>query len=422
MAKFSQGFLRGISDFGRMDPNEPKRQLAEAAPQYKQMGTTDPLARRVGSLFSNLGVDTSYMQTGEERAQAAMAEAGKGQFASPEGRMIALLEAQLPTLRPQAQIETVDKIRQLRAIEQTKLEKEREDREKELILAAAAESNQRTNVDLASAIKDTYPNVASALLRGDSDAKAFAFKFLENKLDKKDINKADIQFGASTDRVQDKDGNQYFLKTKHNPNTGDVTAVYTPIGNAPEYNATKQGDLEFISRLGETVDEKTRREIEKDDQIAWLEQRADILLETTKAPEIIAKAERAIEALENISTSGFDASLKTVTDFVGVTEPDVGVFNASVSDFILESLGKLGANPTEGERDFLVKASASLNTSKEVNMALLRKVKNTFTDIVGRGKWLTDNPKATRDEYANWMLSPTKETIIDYDSSGKRIN
>ena len=123
MAKFSQGFLRGISDFGRMDPNEPRRRLAEAAPQYKQMGTTDPLARRVGSLFGNLGVDTSYMQTGEERAQAAMAEAGKGQFASPEGRMIALLEAQLPTLRPQAQIETVDKIRQLRAIEQARAEK-----------------------------------------------------------------------------------------------------------------------------------------------------------------------------------------------------------------------------------------------------------------------------------------------------------
>jgi hypothetical protein len=100
----------------------------------------------------------------------------------------------------------------------------------------------------------------------------------------------------------------------------------------------------------------------------------------------------------------------------------VGVFNASVSDFILQDLSKLGANPTEGERTFLVKAAASLGTSKEVNTALLRKVKNTFTDIVGRGKWLIDNPKATRDEYANWMLSPTKETIIDYDSSGKRIN
>jgi hypothetical protein len=421
MAKLAEGLFQNIRGFGRQDPTQPARQFAQASP-YKQMGTTDPLARRVGSLFGNLGVDTSYMQTGEERAGAAMTEASKGQFESPEGRMIAMLEAQLPTLRPQAQMEAVDKIRQLRGIEQARSEKERQKREEELILSASAESNQRTNIDLANAIKDAYPNVASALIRGDSEAKAFAFKFLENKLDQKDVNKADIQFGAATDRAEDKNGNQYFLKTKQNPNTGSIDVVYTPIGKAPEYDASKQGDLKFISRLGETVDQKTQREIEAEDQIEWLNQRADILLETTRAPEVISKAERAIEALENINTSGFDASLKTVTDFVGVTEPDVGVFNASVSDFILESLGQLGANPTEGERKFLIEASASLGTSKEVNKALLRRVKNTFTDIVGRGKWLTENPKATRDEYANWMLSPTKETIIDYDSSGKRIN
>jgi hypothetical protein len=123
MAKFSQGFLSGISDFGKMDPSQPQRRLAQAAPQYKQMGTTDPLARRVGSLFGNLGVDTSYMQTGEERAGAAMAEAGKGQFASPEARMIALLKAQLPNLTPQAQMESMRQIGELTTIEQSRVKK-----------------------------------------------------------------------------------------------------------------------------------------------------------------------------------------------------------------------------------------------------------------------------------------------------------
>ena len=422
MAKFSESLFEGIRNFGKMSPTEGRRQAMQAAPQYKQVGTTDPLTRSMGNLFGSLGLDTSSLQTGEERAGAAMAEAGKGQFASPEARMKAMLTAQLPNLTPQAQIEVMGKIRELTAIEQARVEKERQKREEALILAASAEAAQRTNIDLASAIKETYPNVASALLRGDSDAKDFAFKVLENKIDKKDVDKAAYQFGAAIDRAEDKNGNQYFLKTKQNPNTGSIDVVYTPIGSAPKYNANKQGDLKFISRLGETVDEKTQREIEKEDQMKWLEQRGDILLETTKAPEVIAKAERAIEALENISTSGFDASLKTVTDFVGVTEPDVGVFNASVSDFILNDLSKLGANPTEGERTFLVQAAASLGASKEVNTALLRRVKNTFTDIVGRGKWLAENPKATRDEYANWILSPTKETIIDYDSSGRRIN
>jgi len=85
------------------------------------MGTTDPLARRVGSLFGNLGVDTSYMQTGEERAGAAMTEAGKGQFESPEGRMIAMLKAQLPNLTPQAQMESMRQIGELTTIEQSRV-------------------------------------------------------------------------------------------------------------------------------------------------------------------------------------------------------------------------------------------------------------------------------------------------------------
>ena len=92
MAKLSESLFQSIRDFGKQDPAAPARRLAQASP-YKQMGTTDPLARRVGSLFGNLGVDTSYMQTGEERAGAAMTEASKGQFESPEGRMIAMLKA-----------------------------------------------------------------------------------------------------------------------------------------------------------------------------------------------------------------------------------------------------------------------------------------------------------------------------------------
>jgi hypothetical protein len=71
MAKLSESLFQSIKDFGKQDPASPARQLAQASP-YKQMGTTDPLARRVGSLFGNLGVDTSYMQTGQERADAAV--------------------------------------------------------------------------------------------------------------------------------------------------------------------------------------------------------------------------------------------------------------------------------------------------------------------------------------------------------------
>jgi len=100
----------------------------QAAPVYQQMGTKDPLARSLGRLFGNVGFDTSSLQTGEERAQAAMKKAGEQEFATPEARMVAMLEAQLPTLRPQAQMQAMDQIRQLRDIERQRAAAEAEQR------------------------------------------------------------------------------------------------------------------------------------------------------------------------------------------------------------------------------------------------------------------------------------------------------
>jgi hypothetical protein len=48
-------------------------------------------------------------------------------------------------------------------------------------------------------------------------------------------------------------------------------------------------------------------------------------------------------------------------------------------------------------------------------------VKNTYQDIIQRGRWLVNNPDATRDEYVNWMLSPQEENEMVFDAAGNRI-
>jgi hypothetical protein len=133
MPRFSESLFESIRNFGRMSPTEGRRQALQQPTEYQQMGTTDPLARNLGKMFGGLGVDTSYLQTGEERAQAAMQKAGQQEFASPEGRMIAMLEAQLPTLRPQAQMQALDQIRKLRDIERQRVAAEAEKRKTETV-------------------------------------------------------------------------------------------------------------------------------------------------------------------------------------------------------------------------------------------------------------------------------------------------
>jgi len=70
MAKYSESLFESIRNYGKMSPTEGRRRSMQPASQYKQMGTTDPLARSLGTLFGNVGFDTSSLQTTPERIAA----------------------------------------------------------------------------------------------------------------------------------------------------------------------------------------------------------------------------------------------------------------------------------------------------------------------------------------------------------------
>jgi hypothetical protein len=167
MAKFSQGFLRGISDFGRMNPNEPKRQLAEAAPQYKQMGTTDPLARRVGSLFGNLGVDTSYMQTGQERAERAASEFN---MSTPEGMAQAMMARAQYLQDPVAQQALILKAQEIMRAEQERKAQQaaalQQTQQKEIFIKTLiSQANEAGRTDIAQMLAGAGINIDDKILQ-----------------------------------------------------------------------------------------------------------------------------------------------------------------------------------------------------------------------------------------------------------------
>jgi len=115
MARFSEGFLRDIRNYGRMSPTEGRRQPMQATPSvYQQLGTTDPLARRVGSLFSNLGVDTSYMQTAPEKIAAET----KGlDMSTIEGQKAAIQTQLKYTVDPQVRTALMARLLELSTME-----------------------------------------------------------------------------------------------------------------------------------------------------------------------------------------------------------------------------------------------------------------------------------------------------------------
>ena len=165
MPRFSESLFESIRDYGRMSPTEGRRQPMQAAPVYRQMGTTDPLARSLGRLFGNVGFDTSSLQTGEERAQAAMKKAGEQEFASPEARMIAMLEAQMPTLRPAAQMQAMDQIRQLRTIETQRAETEQSRQAETAAIQTELQGIMQSNAP--PAVKKRAQNILRGFIAGN---------------------------------------------------------------------------------------------------------------------------------------------------------------------------------------------------------------------------------------------------------------
>ena len=166
MAKLSESLFQSIRDFGKQDPASPARQLAQASP-YKQMGTTDPLARRVGSLFGNLGVDTSYMQTGQERADAAVEGID---MSKPMGIAKAMLARAQYIQDPAAQQAMVLKAQEIIQAEQQKQAAQaaalQQTQQKEVFIQTLiAQANEANRPDIAQMLAGAGINIDDKILQ-----------------------------------------------------------------------------------------------------------------------------------------------------------------------------------------------------------------------------------------------------------------
>ena len=90
---------------------------------------------------------------------------------------------------------------------------------------------------------------------------------------------------------------------------------------------------------------------------------------------------------KNIRVGGYAGYLRQVTDFLGTTPADEGVFRSEVNKLVLSEIKKLGQNPTEGERKFLNEAQAQINSgSREVNDALLKRLQEISIAQIERAR------------------------------------
>ena len=411
MAKYSESLFEGIRNFGRQDPASPARKLETATP-YKQMGTSDPLARSLGNLFGNVGFDSSSMQTGEERAGAAMAEAGKQQFASPEGRMIAMLKAQLPNLTPQAQMKVMGQIGELTTIEQAR------------VLTASVKIKDKAMVsNLASQLESVDPKLA-ALILAEQDSKGEAYKLGLGYFGKQE--NPEYSSSRKVGMVRDEEGNLYEaqLFTRNDIVTGQDPTVldYSPFSvDAP---STPVGKLSPVRTSGETPDEMLVR------QIALIEARTDAQIKSAGEGELAREYARSVgtadqtfssssEAVNRLSvlsqlaseleTGGFTQAINLkFQKFFNTVPTNMGSFQNLAGTEMLKMLKPtFGGTISDPEREVLTELQANVTNSSNINSEIIKRSLEEARRRKAISGYLVTNP--ARAEYVSFVKSVYEE-------------
>ena len=238
--------------------------------------------------------------------------------------------------------------------------------------------------------------------------------------------------------VKDSEGNYYNMVVTTDKNTLEPTTRFSVIGTGPEEPVgavtpissttglsgadTQAGRLKLAgvqSRLRMTEDElkhelkigaithqqfldiKKAKAISKIDlEATWQTERNDIVMNIPNVLLARNNANKALSLLDTQSTSGVIASIESMKDFFGLGDTStVAELNQLMSQYILDNLRKMGANPTEGERAFLINSGANIGRGTEANVALFQKTLERIQMNAEASEYLLDNPAATRDEY-----------------------
>jgi hypothetical protein len=225
-------------------------------------------------------------------------------------------------------------------------------------------------------------------------------------------------------KIRDSRGLPYNLtEVRTGPGVDDITINYEPIGHETDWTATlEDGKVNKPTFLGgaytESGTDKSGRAIEE------AEAKADInVLEAKGIREVqnfedvrdksmqrfpavregLNDVNTLLEIVEELEQGGsLTAMQDRVEKVLGVQTEDAGVFNNLAKELLVNRIKAFGANPTEGERNYLEQLIPSLENTQEINTAILTRMKERLERERASIFYITQ-PNTTRDSYINFV-------------------
>lgn len=363
-------------------------------------------------LTGAMGGDSAPLQTSKEAYQQGMQALQSVDLNTEEGLTQAAKVYQKLGLQPQA-LAMLEKASKKKQAKQTLLEQGGADitleAQKKRAMAMAAEAG-----DL---------QALRAIKGGLIDPKVYAQAQIGMSKDAK--------VGTSSRTVRDSKGNLFTVVPITDAKTGVTKNSYAPIGDGPSRpqgqvtpisNTTgysgadtqrdridlakvksglnkSEAELDADLKKG-NIDYQTYADIVQKKQERWDGEKADIL--NTYPDMLVEKQniEGALQTLDTTSTSGIISSIESMKDYLGLgTTATHAQLNKAMSNYVLQNLKSLGANPTEGERKFLIDAAANIGRGTEANVALFESTLERLNQNIDAARYVLDHPDSTREDY-----------------------
>jgi hypothetical protein len=229
----------------------------------------------------------------------------------------------------------------------------------------------------------------------------------------------------------DEDGDVYVSQTLRDRNGRLFTKRVHFKGPNPDKKEPK-GELKFYDMSeGGTHDELIERAAMKtkaeEDAKGYSKLQEKAIEQAPILTEQVNQIDAAIALAGSVKTGGaYNELLRNIKKFADFTDEESkneGRLIAAVGQIILGNIRKLGANPTEGERNFLQDMLASINQNNEVNVAVLEDLKQIVINQRRRNAALRNLSRKQYNSYLNTLGDGTvvvkKGSPLDYGFENK---
>ncbi len=250
---------------------------------------------------------------------------------------------------------------------------------------------------------------------------------------------------ATVGKIRDSRNLAYNVtEVRTGPGVDDIKINYEPIGHETDFRAVlEDGTANKTSFLGgaytESGTDKSGRVLQEAKgkaQINVLEAKGIREVENFEdvrdksmqrfpvVRESLNDVNTLLEIVEELEQGGsLTAMQDRVEKVLGVQTEDAGVFNNLAKELLVNRIKAFGANPTEGERNYLEQLIPDLENTEAVNTAILNRMKQRLERERASIFYITQ-PETTRENYIKFVdgLYVTDGSGTSTQTGNKRVS